>query len=92
MPERRKSNFLRIENNMTVTPLAPVARPYDRRVTVERSMSGMYAFLLSLHGWTLGTDLRVVAAKILVSLDASAAGARIVASSATVLWLDVEAD
>lgn len=77
---------------MTLTPLSPVVWPYDRRVTVQRSRDGMYAFLLTLHGWTPGTDLRVVASQILASGDASSAGARIAASSETVLWIDVEND
>lgn len=74
------------------TPLAPVAHPYAYRVTVYRSVQGMYAFLLSLRGWTVGTDLRAVAQDILDNLDASAAGARISAVSRTILWVDVEAD
>jgi len=77
---------------MTVTPLAPVAWPYSRRVTVQRSVGGMYALLLTLRGWTPGTDLRDVSRQILASGDASAAGARIAASTATVLWVDVEPD
>jgi len=75
-----------------LSPLSPVAWPYARRVTVQRSRRGMYAFLLSLNGWSLGTDLRVVAAGILASGDASPAGARIAATTDTVLWIDVEND
>ena len=77
---------------MIITPLSPVANPYSRRVTVQRSLGGMYSFLLSLKGWNLGTDLRVVARQILDSGDASSAGCRIAATTDTVLWIDVEPD
>jgi hypothetical protein len=78
--------------SLILTPVAPVVWPYNRRVTVQRNVEGMYAFLLSLNGWNLGTDLRVIAKEILDSGDASSAGARIAASSETVLWIDVEPD
>jgi hypothetical protein len=74
------------------TPLAEPVWPYARRVSVERSIGGMYAFVVSLPGWQPGSDLRRLSRHILNSLDASCAAAKITAITETVLWIDVEPD